>query len=140
MLSPMVYGEVKGGKLLADDSELLKAAFRCHEGKRVQVEVKRWRKARSLNQNAYYHGIIVRLVMDAMGEDDPEIAHEVLKFQCNSEVRTIGKGEDRREYRHPLSTALLSTAEFEAYTERCRKFAAEFFGIYIPLPHEVVTE
>lgn len=137
MLSPMVYGEVKGGKLIADEPELLKQAFRCHEGRRVTVEVRRFRKARSMNQNAYYHGVIVKLVMDVMGEDDPVAAHEVLKFECNSEIRTIGKGEDRREYRHPLSTALLSTVEFEAYTDRFRMFAARFFGIYIPLPNEV---
>jgi hypothetical protein len=138
-LSPMVYGEVRGGKLKADDPALLVAAFRCHEGKRVQVEVKRFRKARSLNQNAYYWKVVVHLVMEAMGEDDNVAAHEVLKFECNSEMRTIGKGEDRREYRHPLSTADLSTMEFEAYLERCRKLAAEFFGIYIPLPNEVAV-
>ena len=81
---------------------------------------------------------VEKTIKDAMGEEDDEAAHEVLKFECNSEMRTIGKGEDRREYRHPLSTALLSTIEFEAYTERCRKFAAQFFGIYIPLPNEVM--
>lgn len=138
MLSPMVFGKVENGKLIADDPALLQAAFRCHEGKRVEFQVKRFRKARSLDQNAYYWKVVVHLVKDAIGEDDDEAAHEVLKFECNSEMRTIGKGEDRREYRHPLSTALLSTVEFEAYTERCRKFAAQFFGIYIPLPNEVM--
>ena len=139
MLSPMVYGEVQNGKLIADDPELLKAAFRCHERKRVQVEVKRWHKSRSLNQNAYYWKIIVALVMDAMGDDDPEAVHEVLKFECNYEMRAYGKGSDRKEYRYPLSTANLDTAQFEAYAERCRKHAAQFFGIYIPLPNEVVA-
>lgn len=138
MLSPMVYGKVENGKFIADEPALFHAAFRCHEGKRVEFQPKRFRKARSQNQNAYYWKVVVHLVKDAMGEDDDEAAHEVLKFECNSEMRTIGKGEDRREYRHPLSTALLSTVEFEAYTERCRKFAAQFFGIYIPLPNEVM--
>lgn len=141
MLSPMVYGEVHGGKLIADEPELLKAAFRCHEGKRVQIEVKRWRKQRSDPQNKYYWKIIVMMVMEAMGydEDDKELVHEKLKWECNYEMRIVGKGSDRKETRAPMSTAILSTVEFEAYEERCRRWAANELSIYIPLPNEVVT-
>jgi hypothetical protein len=138
-LSPLILGEVRDGKLVADDPELLKKAFRCHEGKRVEFQVKRHRKVRSLNQNAYYWAVVVPLIADAMGEDDAETTHEVLKYECNYEMRAIGKGGERREIRYPLSTADLDTLAFEAYCERCRRFAAEFFSIYIPLPNEVAS-
>lgn len=136
-ISPLITGCVQGGKLAADDPELLKKAFRCHEGKRVEFQVKRLRKVRTLNQNAYYWKVIVSFVADAMGEDDIETTHEVMKYECNYEMRTIGKGSERREIRYPLSTADLDTTAFEAYCERCRKFASEFLDLYIPLPNEV---
>ena len=139
MISPLVLGTVEGGKLVADNPDLLKKAFRCHEGKRVEFQVKRWRKNRTTNQNAYYWAVIVPLIAEAMGEDDSETTHEVLKYECNYEMRTIGKGSERREIRYPLSTAELDTAAFEAYTERCRRFASGFFSLYIPLPNEVAS-
>lgn len=137
-LSPLVIGRVEKGVFIPKDAEKFRAAFRCHEGKDVEFTPVRHRVTRSLKQNKYYWKVIVLLVADAMGDDDPEAVHAVLKNECNYEIRTFGKGADRKEYRYPLSTADLSTVEFEAYTERCRRFAAEFFGIYIPLPNEVM--
>lgn len=138
MISPLVIGRVTNGVFVPRDAAIFKAAFRCHESKEVEFQVKRFRNKRSVDQNAYYWKIIVLMVADAMGDDDPEAVHAVLKNECNYEIRTFGKGSDRKEYRYPLSTADLSTVEFENYTERCRRFAAEFFGIYIPLPNEVM--
>ncbi len=140
MLSPMVYGTVEGGKLIADEPELLKAAFRCHEGKRVQVEVKRFRKNRTDPQNKYYWGVIVKMVMAEMGydEEDKQTIHELLKWECNYEMRIVGKGADRKEVRAPMSTANISTVAFEEYEERCRRWASRELSMYIPLPNEVV--
>lgn len=136
-LSPLVIGRVENGKLIADEPADLVAAFRCHEGKAVEFQVLRHYEKRSLNQNSYYHGVIVRKVMEAMHEEDDEAAHDFLKFNCNYEMRTTGKGAERIEFRWPLSTKDLSTMEFEAYAEKCRVFAKATFGIYIPLPNEV---
>lgn len=137
MLSPLVLGTVQDGKLVADDPVLLKKAFRCHEGKRVEFQVKRHYKRRTDPQNRYYWAVVVTMAAEAMGEDDPEEAHENLKAECNYEMRTAGKGSERQEYKKVLSTAKLDTAAFEAYTERCRRFLAKIFSIYVPLPNEV---
>jgi len=138
MLSPLVIGRVDNGVFVPKDKALFVAAFRCHEGKDVEFQPVRHREVRSLNQNRYYWKVIIPSVADAMGEDDPESVHAVLKNECNYEIRAIGKGSERKEYRVPLSTADLSTADFELYAERCRRFAAVFFGIYVPLPNEVM--
>jgi len=137
MLSPLVLGKVEGGKLVADDPELLKKAFRCHEGKRVEFQVKRYYNRRTDPQNKYYWAVIVPLAADAMGEDSAEDAHENLKAECNYEMTTVGKGADRQEYKRVLSTAKLDTKQFEEYCERCRRFLAKIFGMYVPLPNEV---
>jgi hypothetical protein len=39
----------------------------------------------------------------------------------------------------PTSTARLDTIEFVEFTERCRVWANEFFGLQIPLPGEVTV-
>jgi hypothetical protein len=39
----------------------------------------------------------------------------------------------------PTSTARLDTLEFIDYTEHCRLWANEFFGLNIPLPGEVAV-
>lgn len=141
MLSPMVFGTVENGKLIADDTELLKKAFRCHEGKRVTVEVKRFRKNRTVDQNAYYWGVVVKMVMDEMGydEEDKATIHELLKYENHYEMRIVGKGADRKEIRAPMSTANISTVAFEEYEERCRRWASRELSIYIPLPNEVAV-
>jgi hypothetical protein len=141
-LSPVIYGEVRNGKLVADDPDQLKAAFRCHEGKRVSVEVKRWRKNRSTPQNDYYWGVIVQLAGEALGyepkiSEDKDAVHEILKWHCNFEMRVVGRGVDRKEIQAPLSTANISTTDFEAYCERCRQWAGRELSLYIPLPNEV---
>ena len=140
MLSPMVYGTVEGGKLIADEPELLKAAFRCHEGKRISLEVKRFRPKRSDPQNKYYWGVIVKMISDEMGydEEDKETIHEKLKWECHYEMRIVGKGSDRKEIRVPMSTANISTLAFEQYEERCRRWASIELNLYIPLPNEVM--
>jgi hypothetical protein len=35
-----------------------------------------------------------------------------------------------------LSTATLTTVEFEEFLDKCRKFIFEWFGINVPLPNE----
>jgi hypothetical protein len=133
LVSPLVVGKVVGGKFVPSDTATFKKAFWAHEGKQVDITVKRHRENRSLNQNNYYWGVVVPMVGEAIGETDIEAVHEVLKLEHNYYIAKIGG----REIRVPQSTAELSTDEFERYLERARRWASEFLSIYIPLPNEV---
>ena len=133
MISPLILGVVKGGKFFADNSELFNQAFFCHEGRRVEVSVKRHVKKRSLKQDRYYFGVVVAMIGEAIGEDDPLAIHEVLKHECNYYLA----GDF--EVRVPLSTKKLTTAEFEDYLERVRRWAAIFLSLYIPMPNETTN-
>ncbi len=133
LVSPIVVGKVVGGKFVPKDAPTFKKAFWAHEGKDVDITVKRHRETRSLNQNNYYWGVVVTMIGAAMGEGDIEAVHEVLKREHNYYVATVGK----KEIRVPMSTAELETDEFEAYLERVRRWASEFLSLYIPLPNEV---
>lgn len=134
-LSPVILGSVVAGKFSADDKDLLRRAFWPHEGKRVELTVKRHRKNRTLPQNNYYWGVVVPMVGDAIGESDLEAIHEVLKREHNYYIKPVGK----QEIRVPMSTADLNTAEFEEYLEKIRRWASEWLSLYIPLPNEVAT-
>jgi hypothetical protein len=132
-LSPAIVGTVQKGKFIADDPALFRQAFYCHENRRVTLSVKRYSKNRSSNQNAYYFGVVVAMIGDHIGESDQMTVHESLKAAHNYEMRTV----DKKEMRITLPTSDLTTAEFEAYLERVRRWASEFFSLYIPLPNEI---
>jgi len=129
----IVTGHVHGGKFVAANRDLFAQAFWSHENQEVDVVVKRHRKTRSLAQNAYYFGVVVKRIGDAMGESDLEAVHDMLKMELNYHLVKVGT----RELRIPLSTASLSTEDFEDYLERARRWASEWLSLYIPLPHEV---
>lgn len=133
LISPKVRGRVQGGKFIPMDKRIFRQAFFCHEGKEVDLTVKRHRENRSANQNAFYWGVVVPMIGEAIGEQDPEAVHEVLKVEHNYYMATVGK----KEIRVPLSTAELTTTEFEEYLERIRRWASEWLSLYIPMPGEV---
>lgn len=104
------------------------------KGLTVEVTVERRRKIRSNEQNAYYHGVVLKLIADECGyrgEAELEGLHEELKrmFLPKSGRLNIVK-----------STASLSTVEFSEYIEKVRAWAAEELGIYIPDPNEAKGE
>ena len=132
----MVIGYVdENGTFSAKDKERFRAAFDCHRGHEVEFTPVRHRKNRSPNQNRFYWGVVIPLIGQAMGEDDPEAIHGMLKHEHNYYMATIGGNE----IRVPMSTADLNTVDFEAYLERVRRWAVEFFTLNIPLPNEVAA-
>lgn len=135
MISPVIHGRVEKGKFVPNDPHIFRSAFYRHEGKAIELQVKRYRKARSLNQNKYYHGVVVPMIGNAIGEEDLEAVHGLLKNKFNYEILVIGDDEIKK----PLSTAKLNTEKFEIYCENIRMWASKFLGLYIPLPHEVVN-
>jgi hypothetical protein len=126
-------GKVEKGKFIAEDPRAFRSAFFGHEGKRVRVTVERFRNRRSTEQNRYYHGIVVPAIGKAIGEQDMESVHEMLKAEFNYEILVIGN----KEMKVPRSTAKLETVAFSEYMEKVRMWAAKFLELYIPDPNEV---
>jgi hypothetical protein len=95
------------------------------------VEVLRSKKTRSLNQNKYYWGVVVKILSMHTGytsdETHQELARMFLSYQ-NGKKRFV------------KSTAKLNTFEFEQYTEKCRQWAWQEMNVHIPLPNEVTEE
>lgn len=127
------------GRLLLDKSDRLymEEWLRSKQGRELDITLSVCGRKRSHEQNRYYWGVIVRMVKAHLTEEWGEMltdddTHELLKAQCNTtEIERDGKS-----VRMARSTKDLTTAEFEEYAERCRRFASEFLGMYIPDPNE----
>lgn len=133
-------GTIKAGKLyIVDRVKFDDAVTHLPEGP-VTLLVKSTKPKRSTKQNAYYYAIVVPMIARAMseayGEDvDHDETHEFLKVQFN--LRTIET--ENGSVQLAGSTTRLDTAEFTSYVEKCRNWAAEFFGISIPDPVKIET-
>lgn len=89
--------------------------------------LKKIQNDRSLRQNRYYWGVIIKSVSDYTGYFPDEI-HNFFK---NEFLR-----DESGKIPRIKSTSRLSTSEFEEYLSRIRTFCSERIGITIPLPNE----
>jgi hypothetical protein len=111
------------------------------ESKRIKVTIES-EKNRSLKQNKYYFGVVITFCQDGILETQGERvsieqAHSFLKYNCNYlEITNTESGEIARMEK---PTKNLTTIEWEIYTEQCRRFLKEWFGIQTPLPGEQLT-
>jgi len=113
-------------------------AFAGLQDGRYLMELKKSNK-RSLNQNAFYHGVVVPLVKDGLrdaGYNDVrtnEDAHEVIKYLFLKKKLANGTGG----FIELLgSTATLSTVEFMDLISSIQQWALEYMNIDIPSPNE----
>lgn len=133
------FGNVDpAGKLNLLERDQFAHALGQFAGQPVSVTVKRLGKKRTSPANRYYRGVVVPLLTSAINEawgeqlDDDEV-HELLKRKFNAR-----KVETENGYvKIAASTTRLDTAEFAAYVETIRQWAAEFFGIDIPDPQRI---
>lgn len=103
---------------------------------RYKVEIKPY-KTRSLQQNKYYHSVVVPMVFDGLRDAGFTIrhtddAHEVLK-NLFLKVREEKGGIAIERVR---STTELSTTEFNEYIQFIQVWAIDYLNISIPLPNE----
>lgn len=124
-------GEVKGGHFYPYDKEEMREVMAKFEGKKVTVEVKKYRKDRSLPQLKYYWSVIIRILSEDLGYEENE-THELLKsLFLRRVVELRGK-----KYVIIRSTSSLSTDEFAEYIEKIKRWASIEAGIFLPEPNE----
>jgi len=133
-----INSRVENGKIVSNLGKI-NQEIQKHEGKNIEITIKRKYKRRSINENRYYFGVVILywrdLIYNEWGESwSSEQVHEFLKTQCNfKEVIIESTGEIKKI---PVTTADLKTLEFEEYLEKCRRLANEYFNAIIPLPNE----
>jgi len=128
------------GRWKDENPEYFKRWLSKYSNQRAIIKLKKWRKQRSGDQNAYYWAVVISHVRDNHGFLDDDEAHEFCKTKFNKKQRSskITKAGNIIITEIGGSTAGLDTLEFEEYLEKIRTFEAVEFGDIIPLPNEVI--
>jgi len=104
------------------------------KGKNV-IQIKKWRKPRSSQENRYYWKIIVGTLAMEFGYTEQEMHFELKRMFLSYQKPNIKTGELTTFIR---STTDLDTMEAEAYYEQIRIWALSEYTIYLPLPNEIL--
>ena len=131
------HGKIEGHRFRPSEPRAFLTHVKSLSGEDVTVTVNKYRayKQRSNDQNRYYWGVVIKLLRDETGHS-PEELHEILKLKFLLKTYQL-KG---KQFPGVVSTADLSTMEFEDLMAKIRSWASLDLGIYIPAPNEVSFE
>ena len=97
------------------------------------IEVRKYSEKRSSSQNRYFHGVIVPYIAREVGDDERSVKEDLKAMFLSYKEEKYGEVITKVS-----ETSKLTTIEFEAFNEACRRWAVGFLGIVIPLPNEVI--
>jgi len=123
----MFYGTIQNGKLKLDNPAQFNRKIEELEGKRIEIDLKVRRKNRSLDQNAYYWGVVLAAISDFTGYDVEDLHNH---FKYNLLKKDVGNLNTFK------STSNLNTKEFTDYIDKIIRFANQVLGIEIPTPEQ----
>lgn len=119
-------GTVKDGELVIEDKDIFLYHLLDFEGQQLGIKIKKWRNPRSVEQNAYYWGVVLAKIAGEIG-CTPEEAHQDL-----TRMFLTYTAENGREYIR--STASLDTKQFTVYLDQVVEWAGRFLWLEIPPP------
>ena len=137
--TPIFESHVVKGKLKTLDH--VKAAIRrwvstFKDGTKLEIIIRKATNKRSNEQNKYYWGVVIPILADYFGHDNPNDMHEDLKLEFNPVESKIKPGTKIGGTTTKLSTVDFFSAE-DSYIERICRWAASEYGIKIPPPNKV---
>lgn len=136
-MTPIFYGQVKDGKLILEKRDRLDKWLLKLKGRvRLVVEKATPAMERTVRQNAYYWGVVIKMLVEAGHFTIDDDAHDYLKRLF------LKRGVDFKGKRYEVvgSTTTLTTIDMENYLEKCRLWAAQELQIVIPYPNEVTED
>lgn len=102
-------------------------------GKLVTITVKIQMPTRSILQNKYYWGVIIKYLSEEIGYP-PDVMHDYMKESFLG-LQTYDM-PDGTSYEKLKSTTDLTTGEAEEYYRQIREWSKDFLNVLIPLPNE----
>jgi len=100
-------------------------------GKRYRIRVKQWRRARSLQANAYYWSVVVPALADHCGYNEGQMHEELLGAYVGWEDRTV-LGHTRAYPRRTTTTPeTMDVVDFQGLIQTGQRIAAEL-GVVLP--------
>jgi len=105
-------------------------------GTKLDVVIRKQKAKRTNDQNAYYWGVVIPILSDYFGHDNPEDMHEDLKQEFNPIESKVKPGTKIGGTTTKLSTVDFFSAE-TSYVERICRWAVMEHGLYVPPPKKV---
>ncbi len=126
-------GRVEGGKVVPSIDRWVDAELGKIEGEAIFITLEPIRNRRSLKQNRWYWGCLIKTISEETGQD-PESLHEFFKSKFLSEkfLMTNSGGEIIDEQVISKSTTRLSIMAFSEYIMAIEEWAGTFLQITIP--------
>jgi hypothetical protein len=121
-------GSIENGRLKLDNRAAFARLVSLLDGKRVELQLRKFKKKRSIPQNNWYFGVLLPAFAEHVGITADDM-HEQLK-QHFLAVRID------ENFARVRSTTELTTEEFSRYMEDCQRLAAEY-GVDVAFPSEM---
>lgn len=147
MIKPKFIGKILKGRLVyINNKRLTKYLQTFKDEQEVEVVISKKYKKRTSGQanedtnfNAYYWGVIIKMIADEVGEFDQDgynRIHYMLQVNVNNMIAM------RNGTEVPAGTRRMSGMEFSEYCAKCRMWANQpdnisDNGIFIPKPNEI---
>ena len=128
-MTPVFKGKVEKGKLVLNAPDRFMIYLAKFEGQEIEVQVRKKKSQRSIQQNRAYFGIAVEILCEKTGFSRDEM-HDALRQKFASRV------DDETGLTVIESTAKMDTVRFMKYYDDIQRWAAEFLNVYIPDPGE----
>lgn len=137
----VIITKITDGKLTRPAYQGIKDFIAKHEGKTIEINLKKARSKRSDNQNRYMWGVVIPYLQEGFKgigyHLSKEEVHTFVKGKFNTlEIVNEQTGET---VTMPISTTQLTKTEFGEYLEKIFQFSAEFLGVVIPNAGEQIA-
>lgn len=129
---PIFLGFVERSKLTLDDRPGFMDYMRTFEGREVEITIRKRRSQRSLDQNAYWWAVPVRILADHCGYSDEQM-HYALMGACFGYTA----GPTGSQIPNKPSSSHLTVEEFTRLIEWVLIFGPTELGCIIPSPEKV---
>ena len=136
---PIFEGDIVDGKLKLFPHVRESISRWCQtfkSGSHVDITIRKHKEKRTNEQNRYYFGVVIPILADQFGYDNPEDIHADLKRLFNPIESKIMPGETIGGTTTKLSTVEFMAAD-DSYVERICRWAATEHGVFIPPPEKI---
>lgn len=133
---PIFEGHVVDKKLKLLDIEksaISRWVATFKNGTKLDITIRKHRSKRTDDQNRYYWGVVIPILADYFGHDNPEDLHSELKLKFNPVASKLDPNIIIGGTTTEMTTVEFFSAE-TSYVERICRWAAMEYSIFIPPP------
>ena len=126
---PKLKGIVLNGNIVLDYNDKIKQQkwLQSLNGKRIEMIIKPFRAKRTIPQNAYYWGVVLKTISKETGYTSEELHEFFKRIFLKKEIVIGGK-----VYETSISTRKLKKDQFSEYIEKIKGFVFLRLDLVIP--------